>query len=1050
MDYRKNIYSLDPSELKRFLDAVNALKQSGVYDEFIRRHHEAMMDASCMLSETFCTEDTRNVAHKGPVFLPWHRKYIRDFELALQSVQSVAPGVPDVTLPYWDWAADAGNHPNPALAPLWSATYIGGDGDSAKGDFVQDGPFKDWVALIMQDGVGGMALVPRPGLQRRLGRDPSGSPTLPTPADVADCLTSETDSLTKAGIYDSAPWNMSSSPSFRNRLEGWLGHPTDATLPPRLHNRVHTWVGGDMLFHTSPNDPVFFLNHCNVDRLWAQWQVANSSAPYVPAGDGPPGQNLTDAMQDLGVAGITPASTLDHHAMDYMYDTEPALACAIITDRSAFGNDEIDAMHPSVSAPAKIEAAFYVIVDGFSAEELGITKNTLNPPPDTPPDVTPDVTLMPPAGMQLTGMTVKATACKAVDSSLPVSPQRFTWTYQVRFTSLADFTQETLPVTLTAAITSTIGVTVTGQAVITLVKQPNPYELDGPVSWLSTDLQVFRLPANGALPSTPGVTLTAGPNDFIGRLLDAYNDPDAPRVPNHPFDGDLLANAETSEVTLKTVENDAPVYNFAVARVRYRALATLAPNVRVFFRLFPAASASTDFQPSTTYPTGGQDGTKIPVLGVVNGELHTIPCFAAPRAVDLATGSLDAQTDLKNVRQIGPDATGAEVQAYFGCWLDINTTTADAPRSVVPQSPVTLVDPMNKPHGPYTGPFESILTAFSRSPHQCLVAEINFDPEPLTAGVTPAASDKLAQRNLAVVGVASPHLVPQTFEVRPTAATVPPDQAPDELMIEWGKVPDGTTATIYLPGTSAETILAMANTRYATHRLMQVDAHTLGCPAQGITYMPIPPGVGSNFAGLLTLDLPATVEHGQTFIVLVRQITNASGQRFTPVPTSPPPMVGRLTDSAGPAGAADQQPLRGIVLGMTEEVELLAWRRVIGAFQVSIPVRRKEALRGPEEQLLAVLRWIQAAIVPQDRWFPVFQRYVAQVADRVRGLGGNPDSIAASPYGVTGGTPAQPAPSGSPVGAAAAGNSCALQLLLLLVVALVLFVVIALVWWLLH
>ena len=38
---------------------------------------------------------------------------------------------------------------------------------------------------------------------------------------------------------------------------------------------------------TSPNDPVFFLHHCNVDRLWAQWWSDNPKRPYLPA-DGEP------------------------------------------------------------------------------------------------------------------------------------------------------------------------------------------------------------------------------------------------------------------------------------------------------------------------------------------------------------------------------------------------------------------------------------------------------------------------------------------------------------------------------------------------------------------------------------------------------------------------------------------------------------------------------------------------------------------------------------------------------------------------------------------
>ena len=34
---------------------------------------------------------------------------------------------------------------------------------------------------------------------------------------------------------------------------------------------------------TSPNDPVFFLHHCNVDRIWALWQYAHPASAYLPA-----------------------------------------------------------------------------------------------------------------------------------------------------------------------------------------------------------------------------------------------------------------------------------------------------------------------------------------------------------------------------------------------------------------------------------------------------------------------------------------------------------------------------------------------------------------------------------------------------------------------------------------------------------------------------------------------------------------------------------------------------------------------------------------------
>ena len=73
--------------------------------------------------------------------------------------------------------------------------------------------------------------------------------------------------------------------------------------------------------------------------------------------------------------------------------------------------------------------------------------------------------------------------------------------------------------------------------------------------------------------------------------------------------------------------------------------------------------------------------------------------------------------------------------------------------------------------------------------------------------------------------------------------------------------------------------------------------------------------------------------------------------------------------------------------------------RVAGIFHVTIPVSTKQELLVPEERTLAILRWIQQAIPVASRWFPVFQRYVSQIAGRVDGFGGNSTLIGASGTG---------------------------------------------------
>lgn len=42
------------------------------------------------------------------------------------------------------------------------------------------------------------------------------------------------------------------------------------------HGVAHNWIGGDMVnVQISPNDPVFWFHHAQVDRVWANWQINN-------------------------------------------------------------------------------------------------------------------------------------------------------------------------------------------------------------------------------------------------------------------------------------------------------------------------------------------------------------------------------------------------------------------------------------------------------------------------------------------------------------------------------------------------------------------------------------------------------------------------------------------------------------------------------------------------------------------------------------------------------------------------------------------------------
>ena len=508
---------------------------------------------------------------------------------------------------------------------------------------------------------------------------------------------------------------------------------------------------------------------------------------------------------------------------------------------------------------------------------------------------------------------------------------------------------------------------ISAQAQIELIKQPNPFLLHGDVYWLSIDLRVFAVRAGETMFGVPGISNAADAPRFIKQVM--------ANITPAQFET-LSPDEDQSKLYLQPAdEHNVPVFNFALAKVHYIGLIG-ATNVRVFFRLFQAQTTSGAFD----YPPGAQyrrapsnpHGQPIPLAGIQGNEYITIPCFADQR-IDTTVYSMADQTDDANVHNITANTDGSEVDTFFGCWLDINQLSNRLPAQV----PATQKD------GPFTDPGNPplpIQQAILRNRHQCLIAEIAFDPVTIPLGKDPSNWDKLAQRNLAWADVGSAQAL-STFEIRPTTAGLPIGQTPDELMIDWGNTPQGSVASIYLPAVSAANILAMASRMYTSHGLVQTDDHTLQCETGGVTYVPIPPGTDINYAGLFSVQLPPILEKGQVFNIVVRQVTNAFGRGPQPPPPTRKASRRKVKDAA------------------VAEPGYFEWRRVLGAFQLSIPVKSKELLLVTEERDLSVLRWIGEAIPHHSRWYPVFHRYLEQIGERVNVFGGDPTQILPSPTG---------------------------------------------------
>ena len=245
----------------------------------------------------------QNSAHGGPIFLPWHRHYMIFLEQWMQIVLDDQ----DFGLPYWDWAAD-GDLPESQQwqTDLWTANVLG----EARGEVVS-GALAQMQVRLWQDPETDIlwSINARP-IERDAGGDFNPAfRSLPTSASVRVCL--------RQPEYDVDAWGRTAD-GHRARVEGWV--PSAAGRLVDLHNLVHVWIGGDMGPGTSPNDPAFFLNHCNVDRIWEAWQ-ADRGRIYSPGiGVGPMGHRIDSAMFSLIGQSRVPTDVLDPAAW-YEYDS---------------------------------------------------------------------------------------------------------------------------------------------------------------------------------------------------------------------------------------------------------------------------------------------------------------------------------------------------------------------------------------------------------------------------------------------------------------------------------------------------------------------------------------------------------------------------------------------------------------------------------------------------------------------------------------------------------------------------------------------------------
>ena len=660
-------------------------------------------------------------------------------------------------------------------------------------------------------------------------------------------------------------------------------------------------------------------------------------------------QDMVDQWHKLGIV-VEKSGAL--------VETERSKVCRslfMITDRSHFSEDEVDAVLMD-ERPAPFPNALYVVAEGVTVAEMGFSN--YSPGPAEIAANAPLPAIRRADSSVVSGMTAVAHRVLFEDTGIALDKrQRVTFVYRIEFQDTSAFMTEVENV-----VASATKATLTASGNLTLLKQANPYMVDGQTHWLSTDVRVFQIKEGE---SRFGFTMGNNADGALSFITNVINSFRALDPVGHPY-GTISEDPVASRLELSERVRSRRVFNFAVARVRFRGLALDASDVRVFFRLFTTAATGLDYNENSTYRRT-PNATPISLLGLQGGHVVTVPCYGSPR-VDTAMNSLNTQTDELNVQTL-ENAGGTEVHGYFGCWLDFNQTAPQFPYQPSPEN------------GPWSSGRRSIQQMI-RGLHQCLVAEVYFENDPISPNATPASNDNLAQRNLAIAesdnpGSAATHTVQHTFEIKASshdprlAATVaqfmppPPDDVgiefvdvrppipilgPDELMIRWNNLPRETIATIYMPDVDVDDILAYAGQNYEAVRIEKVDAHTIRCLFGDVSFVPLPANRRRNIAALLTLELPKGVKQGELFEPVVHQISGHT-------------------------------------------------RKILGAFQFSIPVVNRNELLDRENRALSVLRHIELTIPDDDPWHAVFGRYLGNAANRVRGLGGDPDEIAPSPDG---------------------------------------------------
>jgi hypothetical protein len=234
--------------------------------------------------------------HGVPAFLPWHRVFLAVHDQLLRNECNYKG-----PMPYWDWTFDS---QAPDKSPIWTSF-----GKTKRGCLT----------------------IPALGAMR--SNVPSNHCVTRQWIDN-DLLSAQYNSVQMQLIMGAKTFN-----AFRENLEG------------APHNSVHVAIGGDMSdVGMSPNDPIFYMHHRNIDRHWWRWQRRNPKLAntYTGVTNMNVQAKKTDTMRFFGLIpdttvqrGMNASSNALNGLMCFRYSNSVKPKTAAVTKRSVIAKRDV-------------------------------------------------------------------------------------------------------------------------------------------------------------------------------------------------------------------------------------------------------------------------------------------------------------------------------------------------------------------------------------------------------------------------------------------------------------------------------------------------------------------------------------------------------------------------------------------------------------------------------------------------------------------------------------------------------------------------------------